>query len=297
MTSVAGADEPGVLAQQEGLHPRGVEPTQRLGAAWGGFLRERYGIQLGYQFPDDTVAFDVAQRMKWLQALETYRALDPSLVVENERLRWIGCDTTMSPDVLGVASVFGDIRINASPLMRLRGKKRDPSGQETPRMSDDAELEAMTHEIGHAISYRTGIPFATQYRASAALPARAWIEWENIHNSSTSGESLVLKSLREMIAKAEVRLAAKRNLGHPEDDSAVQVILEELRYLRRREQEILGQSEFFAGGTFPSWYASTNLHEDFAESIALAQLQPAEFRTNYAPRYAWFQKWMPRVVP
>ena len=263
------------------------------------FLRERFGITLVHDaFFDKDNTFSSKQRFKLTRALEAYRALDPAFVVENPHLRFIGTSGGKPANTLGEASVFGDIAFNTRSLSLIT-RARDPKGQTAPRLSDDAELESMLHEVGHAVAFRAAMPMTFQYSAAAALPPKAWDDFREMWRTSTqiSNSQMALKAGGEQLARASDHLAALQAAGTPKSSPEYKAAEADYVRLFRWVDELkanVGMSG--SGGIYPSQYAAKAFEEDFAESAALAILSPAEFKRDYPTRYAWFNKWLPKMV-
>jgi hypothetical protein len=265
------------------------------------FLSERYGIRYGMEwesnqgtYPGDIKTLDAASRLAFLRALETYRDLDPSLVVENLSLRWITNTSLLPRDVMAEMSYGGVLAVNAGRLSDFFGRNRDPDGKNLPRLSDDAALEVAMHEIAHAIAARYGSEAGAgmTWITEKPLGQTAWEEWWSIHNTSAGiGQQMarIEEARVRQVAELQQEIEAKRRLGYTDDD--LEARLQMLEYLSTPLDPTVNEP-------FPSSYASSGgWAEDFAESLTLALMQPVEFRTTHPQRYAWFQKYMPRLMP
>lgn len=273
--------------------------SQRTFAA---FLRERYGIRYGMEWqgdrnPLDIPVLDAAGRLAVERALEMYRALDPALVVENINLREI-TNAWLGLDVLGEMSFGGTLALNPTKIGDYTGRKRDPDGSTIPRLSDDTGLEVAVHEVAHAIAAAYGAEYqeflwpssSNWVTAFKPLGTDAWSKWFDIHHNSLGVGSSYRELEARRIAEIEAlrkEIEAKRQLGYTDGD--LEARLQMLNYLENPINP--DQSE-----AFPSEYAKGNMAEDFAESVALALLQPAEFRSTHPLRYAWLQQYIPSLV-
>ncbi len=292
---------PAYWRTKPGFTPDEMRELAASPRTFAAFLQERYGITYTTPNFDSDDLFKPTHREAIGKALETYRALDPSFVVENLRLRYIGAADKgdLGSSTMGAASVLGDIQLDPSMIDQFVGRERDPDGQNAPRLSDDVMLETILHELAHSVSYQYGMPGTPTLQTTGQLPKEAWAEYTEIFNDATQSKGLeeVYESTNAEWSDAILEYRAFIASGWAEDSpeaiamQATQDALEASVADLEQQKNNLGSDDSFA-----SEYAETAFAEDFAESVALWLLQPAEFQLSHPGRYAWFQKWLPKLV-
>lgn len=269
-------------------------------AAFGGFLRDRFGIA----WPK-SLGWNADLRLSTLRALERIREIAPRYVTDSEFLHTLGARPVgaknFSRGTIARAFASGHVEGNMKSWAEFGGV----NGRKLRAGIDvDAAEEVILHEFIHTVHNRYGLhdaefnrdlnPWLGRYVHVEAVDAAWHAEYKAIRSgtirqvASPTGDPMDAARLLRRKAK-QYREDAFKRAETPGWDSSVKNLRKladgfDAKAAKIEADVAAGDAEFF-----PTEYSKTSYAEDFAESGMLYFLNPSILKRWSPKRYAFMR--------